>query len=100
MTLVACVPALVAPALVSSYRGVMPMHLTIGVNTLMGNTGPWQVAFWYGRGPIVAICLLLPVCLAVSRGQSWSLLQLLWQVAVAAAGAWWARRTAHRLETK
>ncbi|MFD0340252.1 hypothetical protein ACFVH0_16450 [Streptomyces sp. NPDC127117] len=99
-SLTACVPGLVTAALVSSYRGVMPIHLLMGADTPMGNTGPWQAVLWYGRGPLVAICLLLPVCLTVARGQSWSFPQLLWQALVAAAGAWWARRTAHRLKTE
>ncbi|MEV6936940.1 DUF6297 family protein [Streptomyces sp. NPDC051132] len=82
-TLVACVPALVAAALVSSYRGVMPLQLIIGVDTPMGNTGPWQAAVWYGRGPLAVICLLYPVCLTAARGHTWSSTQLLC-VAVAA----------------
>ncbi|MEV5985550.1 DUF6297 family protein [Streptomyces sp. NPDC052051] len=98
--LLACVPALVAAALVSSYRGVMPIHLTIGVDTPMGNTGPWQAAAWYARGPLVVISLLFPVCLMAARGHPWSIPQMSWQLAVAAAGMWWVRYTAHRLHTK
>ncbi|WP_030903382.1 hypothetical protein [Streptomyces sp. NRRL F-5126] len=95
--LVASVPALVAAALVSSYRGVMPTHLTIGVDTPMGNTGPWQTAAWYARGPLAAIALLSPVCEVAAQGHAYAVPQLLWQLALAACGAWWVRRTAHRL---
>ncbi|MFI0977770.1 DUF6297 family protein [Streptomyces sp. NPDC021093] len=98
--LLAAVPALVAAALVSSYRGVMPMHLAIGVDTPMGNTGPYQAAAWYVRGPLLVICLLLPVCLASARGALYGVTQLLWQLAVAGAAMWWARHTAHRLRTR
>ncbi|MFE4973321.1 hypothetical protein ACFRAR_14545 [Kitasatospora sp. NPDC056651] len=97
LPLLASVPALVAAALVSSYRGVMPMHLTIGVNTPMGNTGPWQAAVWYLRGPLAAVALLFPVALSAARGHAYGPAQLAWALAVAAAGLWWVRHTARRL---
>ncbi|MFC9065083.1 hypothetical protein [Streptomyces harbinensis] len=80
-------PALVGAALVSSYRGQVPPHVMIGVETPAGNTGPFQTALWYARGPLVTLALLAPV-----QGiPLWAALP--WTLAVAAGTAGWVRRT-------
>ncbi|MFF1788109.1 DUF6297 family protein [Kitasatospora sp. NPDC058243] len=100
LPLLASVPALTAAALVSSYRGVVPVHLTIGVNTPMGNTGPGQVALWYLRGPLAVGTLLFPLARSAAQGHPYAATQLAWTLAVTAAALWWVRRTAHRLHTR
>ncbi|MFF0739479.1 DUF6297 family protein [Streptomyces sp. NPDC004111] len=97
--LVGSVPAMTAAALVSSYRGIMPVHVLIGTHTPMGSTGPWQAALWYARGPLAALLLTAPVLItAIGRG-AYGPVHLLCQLLTAAAGLWWTRRTAHRLHT-
>jgi hypothetical protein len=49
-------PLLVAAALVSSYRGRVPLHLMFGGADMgFGGTGPILVMAWYLYGPIVAL---------------------------------------------
>ncbi|MFE9217167.1 DUF6297 family protein [Streptomyces lavendulae] len=95
--LLAAVPALVAAALVSSYRGAVPGHLLIGTDTPMGNTAALQTGLWYARGPLAAIVLSAPVLVAVQRHHQLAAGHVVWLLAVGAAGMWWARSTAHRL---
>jgi hypothetical protein len=49
-------PLLVASALVSSYRGRVPLHLMFGGADMgFGGTGPILVLAWYLYGPLVAL---------------------------------------------
>ncbi|MEU8870355.1 hypothetical protein AB0D24_04170 [Streptomyces javensis] len=98
LSLTAAVPALVAAALVSSYRGVMPTHVLIGTMTPLGNTGPWQALLWHLRGPLTVLSLTAPVLIQVTHRGSYPPLLLLWQLLLAVAAMWWARRTARRLQ--
>ncbi|MFD7511068.1 hypothetical protein ACFV5N_17295 [Streptomyces sp. NPDC059853] len=85
--LAATAPALVGAALVSSYRGQVPPHVMVGVETPAGNTGPFQTALWHVRGPLVTLALLAP-----APGMPlWAALP--WALAVAAGTAGWVRRT-------
>ncbi|MGE7385933.1 hypothetical protein ACQKM2_10715 [Streptomyces sp. NPDC004126] len=95
--LVAAVPAMVAAALVSSYRGTVPTHLLVGAETPMGNTAALQTGLWYARGPLAALVLSAPVLVTADRAQQAGAGHLGWLLLVGAAGMWWARRTAHRL---
>ncbi|MET8183970.1 DUF6297 family protein [Streptomyces sp. NPDC005336] len=95
--LIACAPALVAAALVSSYRGAVPPHILVGAETPAGNTAALQAAVWYLRGPLASLVLTAPVLVGVTQGGVLDALRLLWPPLVGAAGLWWARRTAHRL---
>ncbi|MFC9219972.1 DUF6297 family protein [Streptomyces hygroscopicus] len=97
--LIVCTPALVAAALVSSYRGAVPPHILVGAETPAGNTAALQAAVWYLRGPLAALALTAPVLVGVTQGGALDALRLLWPLLVGAAGLWWARRTAHRLHT-
>jgi hypothetical protein len=82
-------PALVGAALVSAYRGDLPLSLLVGAPTPMGGTGPGQAVLWYVRGPLVALILLLPLALGLSAVQD---------AAVAAMiMISWARSRAHRV---
>ncbi|WP_159073541.1 DUF6297 family protein [Streptomyces sp. RTd22] len=95
--LTACAPALVSAALVNSYRGAVPLHILFGAETPMGNTGAMQAALWYLRGPLAALVLTVPVLVAVTRSGTLEPGHLGWPLLVAAAGLWWAGRTAHQL---
>ncbi|MET8014426.1 hypothetical protein ABZU86_28830 [Streptomyces sp. NPDC005271] len=97
--LVTCAPALVAAALVSSYRGPLPLHILVGAETPAGNTAALQAAAWYLRGPLAVLVLTAPVLVYVTRAGALGVAGLLWPLLVGAAGLWWARRTAHRLHT-
>ncbi|MFF9148248.1 hypothetical protein ACF1BN_25690 [Streptomyces sp. NPDC014861] len=89
----ALVPALVGAALVSAYRGVVPVHLMIGSMTPLGDTGPLAALLWQARGPLVALG-----CLAVvdgpARGAAPDAPGLLWPLLVGAGMLWWAGATA------
>ncbi|GAU66712.1 hypothetical protein SSP35_03_03600 [Streptomyces sp. NBRC 110611] len=97
LVLIAAVPALVAAALVSAYRGSVPLSMLVGVTTPMGNTAPLQTTVWYLRGPLAALALTAPVAVGVAGGGAYGVPQLAWQLALGAGGLWWGRRTAHRL---
>ncbi|MFF0483723.1 DUF6297 family protein [Streptomyces sp. NPDC004435] len=95
LVLPALVPALVGAALVSAYRGVVPVHLMIGSMTPLGDTGPLAALLWQARGPLVALG-----CLAVvdgpARGADPDAPGLLWPLLVGAGMVWWAAATARR----
>ncbi|GAA4674839.1 hypothetical protein [Streptomyces youssoufiensis] len=99
--LVAAVPAYVAAALVSAYRGPVPPHVLIGVETPMGNTGGPQAVAWYLRGPLVLLGATIPVLVATARASGFTplafALALLWLWGAGAAGLWWAWRTGRRV---
>ncbi|AZM89778.1 DUF6297 family protein [Streptomyces sp. W1SF4] len=95
--LVAAVPAMVAAALVSSYRGPVPTHLLVGAETPMGNTAALQTGLWYARGPLAALALCAPALVTADRAREAGAGHIGWLLLVGAAGLWWARRTAHRL---
>ncbi|MFF3333696.1 hypothetical protein ACFYWX_29805 [Streptomyces sp. NPDC002888] len=95
--LVGAVPAFVAAALVSSYRGVIPAHILVGTQTPMGSTAPVQTFVWYLRGPLAALIVTVPVLVSVVHDGTYSPLRLVVQLAAGAGGLWWAGRTAHRL---
>ncbi|MFI0818933.1 DUF6297 family protein [Streptomyces sp. NPDC021098] len=98
--LIACAPALVSAALVSSYRGAVPPHILLGAEAPMGNTGALQAAVWYLRGPLAALALTAPVLVAVTRSGDLHAAQLGWLLLVGAAGLRWAGTSAHRLYTR
>ncbi|MFE9040690.1 DUF6297 family protein [Streptomyces sp. NPDC007818] len=93
LVLPALVPALVGAALVSAYRGAVPVHLMIGSMTPLGDTGPLAALLWQVRGPLVALG-----CLAVvdgpARGADLGAGGLLWPLLVGAGMVWWAGATA------
>ena len=93
-------PALVAAALVSAYRGPVPASIQLGADTPLGNTGLLQVAGWYAAGPLTATILLLPPAHAVigrTPAPETLLNYVLWGLAVAALLTFWAvRRAAKR----
>lgn len=94
---VVTVPALVAAAMVSAYRGPVPAAAMAGTDTPLGNMGMVQVAAWYAAGPLVAVVLLLPPVHVVAGGHAAGTTlvnYLLWGLAVAAVLAYWARRRA------
>lgn len=95
------VPALVAAAMVSAYRGPVPAVAQLGTDTPMGNTAMVQVVGWYVAGPLVAVVLLLPPARAVVSGhpdQGALLRYVLWGWAVAAVLTFWAVRRAAKRE--
>ncbi|MFI1828153.1 DUF6297 family protein [Streptomyces sp. NPDC020412] len=93
LVLPALVPALIGAALVSAYRGPVPVHLMIGSMTPLGDTGPLGALMWQARGPLVALG-----CLAVVdgplRGAELGVVAILWPLAVGAGMAWWLGKTA------
>lgn len=93
LVLPALVPALVAAALVSAYRGVVPAHLMLGTTTPLGDTGPLMAVLWQLRGPLVALGSLAAVD-GPARGAEPDAVGLLWPLAVGAGLAWWAATTA------
>ncbi|MEU5980214.1 DUF6297 family protein [Streptomyces sp. NPDC047315] len=95
LVLPALVPALVGAALVSAYRGPVPVHLMIGSMTPLGDTGPLGALLWQARGPLVALGALAVVD-GPLRGAELGVLGLLWPLAVGAGMAWWLGRTARR----
>jgi hypothetical protein len=92
-------PALVAAALVSAYRGPVPASVQLGADTPLGNTGLLQVAGWYAAGPLTATILLLPPAHAVigrTPAPQTLLNYVLWGLAVAALLTFWAVRRASK----
>jgi hypothetical protein len=92
-------PALVAAALVSAYRGPVPASIQLGADTPLGNTGLLQVAGWYAAGPLTATILLLPPAHAVigrTPAPETLLNYVLWGLAVAALLTFWAVRRASK----
>ncbi len=97
-SLLLALPATVAGALVGVYRGWMPDHLTVGVETPMGNTAPLQMAAWHLSGLLGLLVAIAPVVLGVGLGpgavlgQWW--LDVLWVVLGTSWLVSWARRRA------
>lgn len=96
-SLLLALPATVAGALVGVYRGWMPDHLTVGVETPMGNTAPIQMAVWHLSGLLGLLAAIAPVVLGtglgrgpgVVLGQWW--LDVLWVLIGTAWLVSWAR---------
>lgn len=64
-------PLLTAAALVSAYRGEVPLSLlATGGASPMGDPGPGALLAWYARAPLVALLLLLPALLGWSIATS------------------------------
>ncbi|MFD7282764.1 DUF6297 family protein [Streptomyces sp. NPDC059862] len=95
LVLPALVPALVGAALVSAYRGTVPVHLMTGSMTPLGDTGPFGALLWQVRGPLVALGALAVVD-GPLRGAEPDVVGLLWPPLVGAGTAWWAGVTARR----
>jgi hypothetical protein len=91
------VPACVGAALVSAYRGPLPLHLLVGTDTPMGNTAPVQTAVCYLRGPLALMLLAVPVLSTLNGARAFGAVQGAWLLLVGAGGLLWARRTARRL---
>lgn len=93
---VVSVPALVAAALVSAYRGPVPAAAMNGPDTPAGNMGMVTVGAWYAAGPLVAVVLLLPpMHLILGRPTGSSAIEyVLWGLLVAAILLWWSVRRA------
>jgi hypothetical protein len=93
---VVSVPALVAAALVSAYRGPVPAAAMTGADTPLGNIGMFTTVGWYVAGPLVAIVLLLPpMHLILGRPAGSSAIEyVLWGLLVAAILLWWSVRRA------
>lgn len=87
-------PALVAGALGGVYRGLMPDHLFLGVETPFGNTAPLQIAVWHLSGLLGALVVTWPAAKGLSLGSWW--MDLLWTVVGTVLLTWWVRRKAHR----
>jgi hypothetical protein len=71
-------PAAVAGALVGVYRGWMPDHLTVGVETPMGNTAPFQMAAWHLSGLVGLLLAVAPVVIGTGLGRGPGVLLGLW----------------------
>lgn len=87
-------PALVIGALAGTYRGLMPDHLSLGVETPLGNTAPLQMASWHLSGLLGALAVTWPTTADLSLGNRW--VDLLWTVVGTVLLAWWVRGRAHR----
>lgn len=87
-------PALVVGALAGVYRGLMPDHLFLGVDTPFGNTAPLQIALWHLSGLLGALAVTWPAAGRLSLGSWW--MDLFWTVAGTVLLTWWVRRKAHR----
>ncbi|WP_103503175.1 hypothetical protein, partial [Streptomyces sp. SM14] len=90
-------PAMVGGALVSGYRGAMPVQVMVGVETAFGNTVPLQMALWYLRGPLGALLPSVPVLVLALDRDALGVSGVLLLPAAGAAGLLWARRTARAL---
>ncbi|MBW1602651.1 hypothetical protein JJV70_11135 [Streptomyces sp. JJ66] len=89
-------PTMVGAALVSAYRGSMPAHVALGVETPFGNTAPFQMAVWYLRGPLAALLLTAPPLLVAAPT---GLLAMPWTPGLLGAAVLhllWAHHTARR----
>ncbi|MFJ2745189.1 DUF6297 family protein [Streptomyces sp. NPDC087440] len=95
--LLGSVPVLVGGALVSAYRGAMPVEVLIGGETPMGNTGPLQAVLWYGRGVVGAVALAAPCLLLTVRQGTVGVAHLACLLLAGAVMLGWSRRTARRL---
>ncbi|MFV2197783.1 DUF6297 family protein [Nocardiopsis sp. LOL_012] len=93
--LLLALPALVAGALAGAYRGLMPGHLSFGVETPFGNTAPLQIASWHLSGPLGALAASWPTAPGIGLGAGWA--DLLWTAAGTAALVWWVRLRARRV---
>ncbi|HEY6796052.1 MAG TPA: DUF6297 family protein [Kineosporiaceae bacterium] len=65
-TSLAALPALGGAALVSAFRGDVPVNLMVtggSAASPTGDPGPVLVLLWYVRGPLAAVLLLLPAVL-------------------------------------
>lgn len=99
-SLLLMLPATVAGALVGVYRGWMPDHLTVGVETPMGNTAPLQMAAWHLSGLLGMLVATAPVVIGVGLGWGPGVVLGLWWLDVLwvlIGTAWlvsWARRRA------
>lgn len=99
-SLLLVLPAVVAGALVGVYRGWMPDHLTVGVETPMGNTAPLQMAAWHLSGLLGLLVATAPVTVGVGLGWGPGVVLGLWWLDVLwvlLGTAWlvsWARRRA------
>ena len=91
LTLLApALPALTGGALVSAFRGQVPLALlATGAPSPAGDPGPLLVLLWYLRGPLAAVALLLPLLIG---GQP-----LLSATVAAAAMIGWATFQARRV---
>ncbi len=63
--LAAMVPPAVAATLVSAYRGPLPQHLFVGVETPVGSSVPFQIASWYAAAPLALLALMAPALAVV-----------------------------------
>ncbi|CAM5243814.1 hypothetical protein GCM10010329_44110 [Streptomyces spiroverticillatus] len=97
LALLGAVPALVGGALVSAYRGAMPVEVLIGGETPMGNTGPLQAVLWYGRGVAGALALAAPCLLVTVRQGGFGVGELGWLLLAGLVMLGWGRSTARRL---
>ncbi|MET8682317.1 hypothetical protein ABZW18_33335 [Streptomyces sp. NPDC004647] len=94
LVLLLCVPTMVGAALVSAYRGSMPPHVAIGVETPFGNTAPLQMTAWYLRGPLGALMLTVPVLVLTADRGALGAGGAAWLLAVGAVQLLWARHAA------
>ncbi|GAA4895590.1 DUF6297 family protein [Streptomonospora salina] len=83
--------AAVAAALVSVYRGTLPLYLAVGYDTPFGNSAPVQILLWHAAGPASLVALAWPT-VSGALDEPWT--AALWLLAGTAALAWWARRRA------
>ena len=68
---VLALPLLTGAALVSAYRGEVPLSLlATGGASPMGDPGPGALLAWYARAPLVSLLLLLPALLGWSIATS------------------------------
>ncbi|WP_157036446.1 DUF6297 family protein [Streptomonospora alba] len=84
-------PAAVAAALVSLYRGTLPLHLAVGYDTPFGNSAPMQILLWHTAGPASLVALAWPT-VSGALTEPWTV--ALWLLAGTAALTWWAQRRA------
>jgi hypothetical protein len=97
--LLAAIPALAGAALVSAFRGEVPLSLMVtpgGATSPAGDPGPVLVLLWYVRGPLAAVLLLLPAVLGAGPGAVPGA-QVLAGAAAGAVMAAWASGRARRV---
>ncbi|ASU82831.1 hypothetical protein CDO52_08590 [Nocardiopsis gilva YIM 90087] len=87
------IPTAVAGALAGVYRGDLPDHLSLGVETPFGNTAPLQIISWHASGLIGLLVAAGPMALPNGLGAWW--IDLLWWAVGTISLLLWARRRAY-----
>jgi hypothetical protein len=103
LVLPAAAPEAVAAALISAYRGPLPVGLFAGTQTPLGNTAPIQIGIWYLRGALAMLITLTPAMLVLLRSRATPsdlFTAYLFLLVVGELGLLWARRLAQKLRER